>query len=277
MFKEILIPLVLGEIQEEAIRLACAIASCDQGRVVGLVGASLAAPIATTWAYYPAGMYENMDEIAKATVQKLAEAAEHRLARESVSHEVRVSTRFWLTSTEMSALHARYADLTVLGIARPLQEAERRLVGGVLAGSGRPLLVVPAGALAPGRLDRILVAWKSSREAARALHDAMPLLQRARSVELLMVEHEHDFGPQTSDLDASLMGHLDRHGVPATAVRRSGKHADAGEAILEHARESGADLIVAGGYSHPRALEQVFGGATRHLLEHAPIPVLFSH
>ena len=92
-----------------------------------------------------------------------------------------------------------------------------------------------------------------------------------------MVEHEHGVGSQTSDLDVSLMGHLERHGVSATVVRRSGKHADAGEAILEHARESGADLIVAGGYSHPRALEQVFGGVTRHLLEHSPIPVLFSH
>jgi len=277
MFKEILIPLVLGEIQEEAIRIACAIASLDEGRVIGLVGASLAVPIATAWAYYPAGMYENMDEAATATVHKLAEAVEHRLAREGVSHEVRASTRFWLTSTEMSALHARYADLTVLGIARPLQDAERRLVGGVLAGSGRPLLVAPAGGPAVERFDHVVIAWKSSREAARAVHDAMPLLQRARTVDLLMVEHEHDFAPETSELDVSLVGHLERHGVTATVVRRSGKHANAGEVILEYARESGADLIVAGGYSHPRALEQVFGGVTRRLLEHSSIPVLFSH
>lgn len=277
MFKDILIPLVLGDMPEAAIRQACALASLDDGHVVGLVGASLAVPIATAWAYYPAGVYETMDEAATATVRKLAEAAEQRLSREGVTHEVRISTKFWLTSAEMSTLHARYADLTVLGVSRPLQDAERRLFGGLLAGSGRPLLMVPANAPEPERFDRIVVAWKASREAARAVHDAMPLLQRAQSVELLMVEHEHDLGPHNADVDVCLTGHLRRHGVAVTPVRRSAAHMPEAEVILEYARESRAQLIVAGGYSHPRALEQVFGGVTRHLLEHAGVPVLLSH
>ncbi|HEY0660313.1 MAG TPA: universal stress protein [Lysobacter sp.] len=277
MFKDILIPLVLGDLQEAAIGQACALAALDDGQVIGLVGASLAIPIATTWAYYPVGTYETMDEAATATVRKLAEAAEQRLGRENVAHEVRVSTKFWLTSAEMSTLHARYADLTVLGVSRPLQDPERRLFGGLLAGSGRPLLMVPASAPAHARFDRILIAWKSSREAARAVHDAMPLLQRAQSVELLMVEHEPVPGPHNADADVCLAGHLRRHGVPVTPVRRSAEHMPAAGVILEHARESGAQLIVAGGYSHSRALEQAFGGVTRHLLEHADVPVLLSH
>lgn len=277
MFKDILLPLVLGDMPEPAIRQACALATLDDGHVVGLVGASLAVPISTAWSYYPAGVYETMDEAATATVRKLAEAAEQRLAREGVAHEVRMSTRFWLTSAEMSTLHARYADLTVMGVSRPLQDPERRLFGGLLAGSGRPLLMVPATAPEPAPFDRILVAWKASREAARAVHDAMPLLRRAQSVELLMVEHEDDPGPHNADVDACLGGHLGRHGVQVTPVRRSAEHSPAAEVILEYARESRAQLIVVGGYSHPRALEQVFGGVTRHLLEHAEVPVLLSH
>lgn len=277
MFKDILIPLVLGDLQEPAIRHACALASLHAGRVTALVGASLAAPIATAWAYYPAGIYETMDEAAKATVQELAKAAERRLASESVPSEVRVSTRFWLTSAEMSALHARYADVVVLGVSRPLQDSERGLFGGLLAGAGRPLLMVPAAAPECEHFDRILVAWKSSREAARVIHDAMPLLQRARVVDLLMVEHEQSVGSQAADADACLKGHFEHHGVGTTLVRRSAAHATAGEVILEYARESGADLIVAGGYSHSRALEQMLGGVTRHLLENARIPVLLSH
>lgn len=277
MFKDILIPVVLGHIHEAAVRQACTLATAHQGHVAALVAVSLAVPIAAAWAYYPVGTYENMDEAARATTRELAEAIERRLAREAVAHEVRQSTSFWLTSAEVSALHARHADLTVLGVSRPLEEPQRRLFAGLLAGSGRPLLMVPEAAGAGDTFDRIVIAWKSSREASRALHDALPLLRRARSVDVLLVDNAGEGASPADEMDVHLMNHLSRQGVPAELARRSGTHSTAGEAILDHARERHADLIVAGGYSHPRALEQVFGGVTRNLLANATIPVLFSH
>lgn len=277
MFKDILIPLALGQIHEAAVRQACTLAAAHEGHVTALVAVSLAVPIAAAWAYYPVGVYENMDEAAKATTRELAEAVEQRFAGETIAHEVRQSTSFWLTSAEVSALHARYADLTVLGVSRPLEESQRRLFAGLLVGSGRPLLMVPEMAVAGDNLDRVVIAWKSSREASRALHDALPLLQRARSVEVLLVDNDVDRGSQGDDMGAHFTSHLVRHGVSAELVRRSSAHSTTGEAILDHAREHRADLIVAGGYSHPRALEQVFGGVTRNLLESATVPVLFSH
>lgn len=277
MFKDILVPLVLGKIDEAAVRAACALAAAEEGHVIALVAVSLAMPIAAAWSYYPVGVYENMDQAAKATTNELAHAIEQRLARETVAHEVRQSSSFWLTLAEVSALHARHADLAVLGIDRPLDDAQRRLFAGLLVGCGRPLLVVPASAEVRDSYERVVVAWKPSREASRAVHDALPLLQRARSVEVLLVDHDVAAGPATGDMAMHLAAHLARHGVPAEIVRRSGAHARVGEVILEHARERGADLIVAGGYSHTRALEQVFGGVTRTLLEGAAIPVLFSH
>lgn len=277
MFKDILVPLLLGDNHEAALAGACAIAARNQGHVVALVGVSMVTPIATAWAYYPAGVYETMDEVATATTRALAEAVEQRLVREAVTHEIRRSDSLWLTSAELAALHARYADLVVLGVGRPIQDAEKRLFAGLLLDSGRPVLVVPSGAPTAGTYRHAVVAWKSSREGARAVHDALPLLQQARSVDVLMVEREPDQDARNEITGCDIATHLSRHGLAVNVVQRPYAPPSAGQTILAYAQECGADLIVAGGYSRARALEQLFGGVTRDLLEHAAVPVLFSH
>jgi nucleotide-binding universal stress UspA family protein len=246
--------------------------------VAALVGASLVLPNAAVWAYYPEGFHETMKEAAEATVAAAADAVGRRLAHAAavggVESEVRRCTTLWLTTAELAALCARYADLTVLGRGEPLDDQDRRLFAALLAGSGRPVLLVPDGAGAVG--GHAVVAWKPSREAARALHDALPLLRKAGSVDLLMVEGERGGGNSNVE-DDLMLAHLARHGIAARLARPDPDGASAGTRILEHAARSGASRIGAGGYSHSRAREQVFGGATRTLFEHASCAVLFSH
>ncbi|MBF6024831.1 universal stress protein [Lysobacter niastensis] len=273
MYKDILVPVVLGDIHEPAICAACSIAARFDARLVALAGVSIIAPSLETWKYYPASVYPTMHQSAEATTQALAEAVARRLAKEPVVTEVRKSELFWLTPAELSALHARYADLVVLGVDRKMADADARLLGGLLAGGGRPVLLVPPQTPEVAAYERIVIAWKSTPEASRAVHDALPLLQAARSVDLLTVGH----GAAPLDhLEVNIAPHLQRHGVQVNLVRRSGT-GPAAQEILGHAGESRADLIVAGGYSHSRALEQVIGGVTRGLLQRSPIPVLFSH
>lgn len=277
MLKDILVPLLLGDIHEAALASACAIATRHQAHVAALVGVSMVTPIATAWAYYPAGVYETMDEVATATTRAMAEAVENRLRRETVSHEIRRSDSLWLTSTELATMHAHYADLVVLGVGRPIQEAEKRLFAGLLLESGRPVLVVPSGAPAAETYGHAVVAWKSSKEGARAVHDAMPLLLQAQSVDVLIVGREPGHDARNEITGSDLATHLSRHGLTVNVVQRTCTAPSTGQSILAYAQECGADLIVAGGYSRSRALEQVFGGVTRELLEHATLPVLFSH
>ncbi len=277
MFKDILVPLLLGDSHEAAVASACAIATGPGAHVAALVGVSMVTPIATAWGYYPVGVYETLDEVANATTKALAEAVEQRLARETVSHEVRRSDSLWLTSAELGALHAHYSDLVVLGVGRPLRDADRRLFAGLLLDGGRPVLVVPAGAPMSGPSRHAVVAWKSSAEAARAVHDAMPLLMGAGSVDVLVVEREPGDETGREIAGSDIAGHLARHGLTINVVPRAYTPPSTGQSILAYAQACGADLIVAGGYSRPRALEQVFGGVTRSLLEHATMPVLFSH
>lgn len=196
----------------------------------------------------------------------------------------------------LSALlqRARCTDLLVLGQHDPGQPdgTASTLAPRLLMGAGCPLLFVPYamgnGGATPHCGERVLVAWSDRRESARALRDALPLLQRAQQVELVRFTRETKAGGEPLD---EVAAHLRRHGVHAECtVHRSREptvaerllprwtpDAPVAEALLSHAADTGADLIVMGGYGHPRAWELVLGGVTRTLLQSMTVPVLMSH
>jgi nucleotide-binding universal stress UspA family protein len=139
----------------------------------------------------------------------------------------------------------------------------------LVTAAGVPVLALPPKA--PHDFGHVvLVAWKGSREAARAMHDALPFLQTAKRVVLCAVGVTAAAGLD----DAAAM--LERHQVQAHPERVEGTDGGAGEVLLAQAAAHGADLLVMGAYGHARLRELVFGGATRHVLNHAPLPVLFS-
>lgn len=172
---------------------------------------------------------------------------------------------------------ARLADIVILSQPDPHDDLleTRELVEAVLFGSGRPLLLVPRADHCLATTERILLGWNGSREAARAVHDALPLLARATSV-TVFVSRPH--GQRHHDLAvAGIAAHLARHGLAVEVERGDYDDESVGEMLLERATEMGADLIVVGGYGHARLRERLFGGVTRHLLRHMSLPVLFSH
>ena len=214
-------------------------------------------------------------ERAEAAVQSFREAAE----RLGVSVETRVESCTSANLTALIALHARYADLTVMGQVDPDDAAPGgvTMVEDVIMTSGRPTLVVPyvGATAAPGR--RVVVAWDASREAARAAQDALPVLERADEVTILVVNPEkgdQDHGQQPG---ADIALHLARHGVKAKVQRSEVTDISVGEEILSRMADAGSDLLVMGAYGHSRLREVVLGGVTRTLLEEMTVPVLMSH
>ncbi|UCH76124.1 MAG: universal stress protein [Rhodospirillales bacterium] len=176
---------------------------------------------------------------------------------------------------ETLSLRARYTDLVVVSQSDPEQEhaSAEDLVDDLILVSGRPVLVVPYIG-APDRIGKkILVAWNASREAARAVADAMPILESAESVEVIAVE-PNGIGDAPG---ADIAEHLARHGVNATASKTTGLDIEVGDVLLNHIADSGADMMVMGAYGHSRMRELVLGGATRHILQHMTVPVLLSH
>ena len=143
--------------------------------------------------------------------------------------------------------------------------------------SGRPILVIPY----IGRFDtfgtNILVGWNNSREAARAMNDAIPLLAKAASVTIL---EANPIGRKPASDDATsadITRHLARHGISAKTARTSTDRMSASDALLSYAADVSADLLVVGGYGHSRLRELILGGVTRELLQHMTLPVLMAH
>lgn len=175
------------------------------------------------------------------------------------------------------ALHARTADLVVLPLPA---EDDLGALGGhgvetALLAAGRPVLLVPEKGLPAGFPKKVLVAWNGSREAARALSDAVPLMARAKSVTVFSSGPAGDEGPLHSAKSA--VRYLARHGIPAESSHATAADEKVGDAILARARKAGADLVVMGAYGRPRFAELVLGGATRAILAGAGMPVLMSH
>ena len=178
------------------------------------------------------------------------------------------------------ALHARYADLVILGQLDP-DRAESDLIRPrpeqVALGSGRPVLIVPYA----GHFDdvgrRVLIAWNATREAARAVSDAMPFLTSAELVTVLTIDPRE--GPRAhGELPgADIALHLARHGVKAQIERTVSAGLPVGEVLLSRVADLGADLIVMGAYGHSRVREMLLGGVTRSVLRSMIVPVLMSH
>jgi nucleotide-binding universal stress UspA family protein len=204
------------------------------------------------------------------------EAFEARARRHGVRVEWRVSEG---DLTDTVRLHARYADLTVVGQGLDLEGAPGSLAAlpeDLVLGVGRPVLVIPRYGTFPAFGQRVLIAWNGSREATRAVNDALPLLARAARVTVLSIDPDDDHRrPRVPSADIAL--HLARHGIAAEAASTRGLDLGVGDLLLSRAADLGADLIVMGAYGHSRLREMVLGGATRHVLRHMTVPVLMSH
>jgi nucleotide-binding universal stress UspA family protein len=169
--------------------------------------------------------------------------------------------------------YGRLFDLIVLGRpGRAPQNPRMEPLEAALFESGRPVLI--ASSRPPKELGRnVLVAWNGSTEQARTNAFAMPVLRGADEVTVLTVEGGMTPGP--SGDEAAL--HLVRNGVPATAVTVAPAGRTTGEAILDQAKARGCDLLVKGAYAQSRLRQMMFGGATRHILANATLPVLMAH
>jgi nucleotide-binding universal stress UspA family protein len=181
---------------------------------------------------------------------------------------------------EFAVREARYSDLTVLGQpSRDQPEAtfNAELANAVLMLSGRPVLFVPFAGVEKTVGERILIAWKDSRESARAVADALPLLKDAKKVHAVAITPEAEESTRELLADQQVHQFLARHNVDATVKRIVAPDIDAGELLLSQAADIGADLIVMGGYSRPRITQLVWGGVTRLILSSMTVPVLMSH
>jgi nucleotide-binding universal stress UspA family protein len=213
------------------------------------------------------------------TAQRAEALKAERAFREEIAR-LKLAGEWYCRETDMTegAIGlARLHDLVVMGQPNPDIASNGLRPGDVVLGAGRPALMVPyAGDFAElGR--RILVAWNGTREAARALHDAMFLIEGAEAVTVLEVDPP-DVEEGSPDLRVPhVVAALKRHGVAAKGETTVSDGTPVADIILSLAADLDADLIVMGAWGHSRLREFVLGGASRRIFDEMTVPVLMSH
>lgn len=182
------------------------------------------------------------------------------------------------TAEDRMLAMARCCDLTVM--AQPHADAPKsygiNTVGRTILQSGRPVLVVPYAGTFKTIGERPFIAWNGSRESARAVHDALPLLADAKLVRLYAVDKADD-GDQAGLPNVILATALSYHGVNLITERAVASGSSVANTLMSRLADHGSDILIMGGYGHSRAREYVFGGVTRDVLKSMTVPVLFSH
>lgn len=279
-YKDLLVVLDAGLRARGRIELAAVLAERFEAHLVGLYPLPVPQPPGEL-GYFDPAMLEPFFAEARQRVKDAADKVREQFEQATKLRSVSAEWRLIPEGAEADpVLHARYCDLAILGQLDP-DRAEPEATGlhpeQVVLASGRPVLVVPYA----GHFDkvgrRIVIGWNATREAARAVNDAMPLLATAEVVTVLTIDARESLRGhgQLPGVDISL--HLAHHGVKAQLEQTVSADLSVGDVLLSRAADLGADLLVMGAYGHSRLRELLLGGATRTLLRNMTIPVLMSH
>ena len=211
------------------------------------------------------------------------EAAEEKQAKvakiaERDGFEIRTLSEEAGLLLDKAPVQARYADLVLFGPASAYanRSMRRRLIENIALSSGRPLMVVPTG-WAPRPFNRIVLGWNATREATRALGDALNLAAPGAKVEVVVVDGRSTARGHGSEPGADIARNISRNGFEVTvhALRSEGERDSA--VLADFAQANRADLLVLGASAHSRLRELFLGGVTHDLIDGGPLPILFGH
>jgi nucleotide-binding universal stress UspA family protein len=276
MIKDIVVNLSVAEGGHPAGDYAVSLASTLEAHITGIAFVyDPIVPVSGT-GYIPAEVIETQQRDNEAAAKAALDRFSVATSRAGLSAEpLTLSASFAGAGDQFSRIARRF-DLAVVGQTDPERIAvEEMIAESALFDSGRPVIMVPYIQKAPLKLDNVMVCWDGSRPAARAIGDAMPLLERAGAVEIVIVANER--GKQDEVAGADMGQHLARHGLKVEVKRIAAGTIDVADTILSHAADSGTDFVVMGGYGHSRLREFVLGGVTHSILKSMTVPVLMSH
>lgn len=276
MIKDLVVYLSPKTTGDSAAGYAISLAEAFGAHVTGISFAYEPVVVGSIFDGFPAALID-------AQRQENEKAGKDAIARfEQAARLAGVSAETWLRSAGVSdavdlfGQMARPFDLTVVTQAEPDALAPQELiVEAALFNSGRPVVVVPYIHKDGPKLERAMVAWDGSRTAARAVGEAMPLLHRAKNVDVVTVTGEKDMADEIPGAD--LARHLARHDLNVEVNDVPTGSLDVASALLSYAADNAIDFIVMGAYGHSRLREFVLGGATRGMLEAMTVPTLMSH
>jgi nucleotide-binding universal stress UspA family protein len=276
VIKDLVVNLTVGADRDAAAQFAVSIAQAFEAHITGIAFAFDPIITPTVMDGLSAAWVDTQRIENRAAGQAAIDRFEAAAARQGLSAEHRLIEASLGGAAGLFGRMARRFDLAVVGQMEPDRMAPDNLfVESALFESGRPIVVVPYIQNEGLKLGRVLVCWDGSRNAARAMADAMPFLRRGTAIEIVTVSDGR--GAKDEIAGADIGRHLARHGLAVEVKRLVADATDVASTILSYAADCAADFIVMGGYGHSRLREFVLGGMTRSMLGAMTVPALMSH
>lgn len=278
--KDILLHLDPATDMEADIEAAVRIAEANDAHLAALyTAASMPAWPAYTYAGLPGDVLDTIESHEAKAAEDVRATYEKVVSRSSVSVDFRQARVYSAEVAETVARHARHADMLIMGQSKPdsPRAGGAEVVEEAILGAGRPVLVLPYVGNRETMGQNVIVGWDGSREAARALNDALPFMRKAKSVHVMIVnpQSKADNFSELPGADISL--HLARQGLKVDLMEEKASDIDPANLILSRAADIGADLLVMGAFGHSRIRESLLGGVSRSILRQMTMPVLMSH
>jgi nucleotide-binding universal stress UspA family protein len=276
LFQDLLVHLDESAAGTAALDYARSLAEASDGNVTALMLAPTVIQAAGFYGEATADVWLAAQRQAEREAEEMEARLREVVARVAPAAELRRSDIVGGDVPYRLADIGRYADATIIGWNANSASERRPLFNAALFHSGRPVIVVPEKTPARGAPGHVMVAWSPSKEAARALNDALPLMVNAATVTIVTVD-DSVTRMERGQPGADIAVHLARHDIAAEL-----RHVPCGRdgvtgTLLDESRHIGADLIVLGGYGHSRLSEWMLGGVTRDLLSQSTVPMLYAH
>ncbi len=279
MYKDIVVCVNESDGRENTIRAAARFANQANASLAGVYVTVSGTTAASSYISFPYGMVSK-DIITLAEEREAEQSLKAKNLFKEIVDELNCRAT-WLVvpSYEHSLRRMAYADLIITNqVAYDPGQGQSNIgfINTLVLETGKPVILIPPGWNQVEIGKRVLIGWDESREAARAVQDAMPILKQADSVDAVTVNYkDHDASIDVSEISR----YLTRRDVTNSShLELTDEQSDTPERVLlEFAAKTSADLIVVGGYGHSRIREIILGGVTRNLSKHSNVPVLFSH
>lgn len=233
---------------------------------------------------HPAASYARGAAVAAVSKQQREDDEKKALAAArhfgELTREYQIGSEFrivWRDSVvDDSVIRALHCDLIVAAHPTPVDLPSNWSAERLLLESGIPVLLIPDGWSGETIGNSIIIAWNRSRQARRAVNDAMPFIDTASNVTILTIDSDRNPAYYGDDPGVNLLDHLLRHGAHAEVAKVESQGVPVADIILNETAARSADLLIIGAYSHPRSRERLFGGVTRSLLSETHLPMLIS-
>lgn len=279
MIKDIIVNLSPGAERDIAGDYAISMAELFEAHIVGVAFSYDPVLPASVMGGISADVFDSQrkenERLASAATARFEEAAR----RSGRSAETRIlNATLSAASDTFSSLTRRFDIAVVSQVTPDTISPDELLLEATLFESGRPTVIVPYIQKKPINLNRVLCCWDGSRTSTRAINDALPILKKAKAVDLVIVGKGKKGKANERELTGADMGaHLARHGLKIDVRHIHASDSDVANAVLTYASESGSEFIIMGGYGHSRLRQYIFGGATRGILSSMTVPILMSH